>query len=157
MRAEKRIFRNYLRENGLRFTPEREHILEAAVSHPAHFDADELHLQLQRHHGRISKASIYRTIPLLIKCSLIRNVGHHNGRYYYEISYGHANHCHLRCISCGKIVDITVNNFNKIGNNVGKEHGYVVTGYRLEFHGYCSECSRLVENRRISSAYISNH
>jgi len=153
MQSEKDLFRRYLRENGLRFTPERERILETAISHSAHFDAEELYLLLRRKHGRISRASVYRTIPLLLECGLIRAVGHHNGRYHYEHIYGHAHHCHLLCLRCGKMVEFTVACLSEIGKQVGMKHGYKVTGHRLEFHGYCTECSRLVEKIGTSSAY----
>ncbi len=150
MRAKKEIFRRYLREKGLRFTPERGRILEAAVSNSAHFDAEELYLQLRRKYGRISKASVYRTIPLLIQCGLIRAVGHHDGRYHYEYIYGHAHHCHLRCLECGKLIEFTVDSLNEIGNQVSKEYGFLVTGHRLEFHGYCLECSKSIKKNRHS-------
>jgi Fur family ferric uptake transcriptional regulator len=155
MQAERQIFRRYLKENGLRFTPGRARILEAAVSHPAHFDADELYLKLRMGHERISKASVYRTIPLLLACGLIRAVGHHNGRYHYEHIYGHAHHCHLRCLRCGKLVEFTLSQWKEIEDQVGKKHGFAITGYRLELQGYCRECSRSVEKPRTSPAYQS--
>ncbi|MBW2149195.1 MAG: transcriptional repressor [Deltaproteobacteria bacterium] len=155
MRAKKEVFRRYLRENGLRFTPERGRILEAAVSQSAHFDAEELYLKLRRRYGRISKASVYRTIPLLVQCGLIRAVGHHDGRYHYEYIYGHAHHCHLRCLECDKMVEFTLNSLNEIEGQVGKKYRFIVTGHRLEFHGYCLQCSRAIKKNRHSPVFDS--
>jgi Fur family ferric uptake transcriptional regulator len=136
-----------LRKKGLRFTPEREHVLEAAVSYSDHFDAEDLHLSIRNRHGRVSKASVYRTLPLLLQCGIIRTVGHHDGRYQYEYIYGHAHHCHLRCVRCGKVVEFTVEHLNEMGNKVGREHGFQITGHRLELYGYCRDCLRSVARK----------
>jgi Fur family ferric uptake transcriptional regulator len=153
MQAETEIFSRYLKENGLRFTGGRARILKAVLSYSAHFDADELYLKLRQGHERISRASVYRTIPLLLACGLIRTVGHENGRHHYEHTYGQAHHCHLRCLGCGKVVEFTFNRWKEIEDQMRKDHGFTVTGHRLELQGYCPQCSRIAENQRSSSAY----
>ena len=65
-------FREYIKEKGMRNTPERETIIEEIFAIHDHFDVDELFLRLRNKKKRISKASLYRTIPLLIDSGLIK-------------------------------------------------------------------------------------
>jgi Fe2+ or Zn2+ uptake regulation protein len=71
---EIRKFRDYIKERGLRNTPEREMIIEEIFSIHDHFDVDELFLRMRNKKKTISRASIYRTIPLLVESGLIKEV-----------------------------------------------------------------------------------
>ena len=62
----------------------------------------------------VSKASIYRTIPLLIETGLIGEVFLENGHMHYELIYGREHHCHLRCSKCNAIVEFTDKRLNQI-------------------------------------------
>ena len=135
-------FRAYIKAEGLRKTPERETIIEEIFSIHDHFDVDELFLRLRNKRKRISKASLYRTIPLLIESGLIREVYFEDGHLHYEPIYGHKHHCHLRCTTCGKIIEFTDAAAAKIQERIGKKYGFVVTTHRFELLGYCPQCAQ---------------
>jgi len=101
--SELHIFRKYLQKKGLRYTPEREQIIKEIFSTHDHFDVDTLYLRMRQKGLQISKASIYRLIPLLIEAGLIEEVFFEDGHMHYEHIYGHEPHCHLRCIGCKRI------------------------------------------------------
>ncbi len=134
-------FREYIREKGLRNTPERELIIEEIFSNHDHFDAEGLFLRLRNKMKRVSKASVYRTIPLLIECGLIKEVYFEDGHLHYEHIYGHRHHCHLRCICCGSVVEFADDRIPRLQNQIGKKHDFLVTSHRFEILGYCSECA----------------
>ncbi len=134
-------FREYIREKGLRNTPERELIIEEIFSNHDHFDAEGLFLRLRNKMKRVSKASVYRTIPLLIECGLIKEVYFEDGHLHYEHIYGHQHHCHLRCICCGSVVEFADDEVLRLQNQIGEKHHFLVTSHRFEVFGYCSECA----------------
>ena len=135
-------FRAYIKAQGLRKTPERETIIEEIFSIHDHFDVDELFLRLRNKKKRISKASLYRTIPLLIESGLIKEVFFDNGHLHYEQIYGHKHHCHLRCANCGKIVEFADDTVAKIQDRISKKYGFVITAHRFELIGYCPQCGQ---------------
>ena len=102
---ELQVFRKYIKNKGLRYTPERETIVKEIFANHDHFDVDGLYLRLRGKEKKISKASIYRTIPHLLESGLIQEVFYEDGHMHYEHIFGHQHHCHLRCVECGQIVE----------------------------------------------------
>jgi Fur family ferric uptake transcriptional regulator len=135
-------FRDYIKTQGLRKTPERETIIEEIFSTHDHFDVDELFLRLRNKSKRVSKASLYRTIPLLIESGLIKEVYFEDGHLHYEQIYGYKHHCHLRCTNCGKIIEFADNEAEKIQDRISKKYGFVITAHRFELVGYCLQCAK---------------
>jgi Fur family ferric uptake transcriptional regulator len=140
MKSEIQVFRDYIRQRGLRRTPEREEILREIFEIHGHFDVDELHLRLRNQGAKVSKASIYRVLPLLIDCGLVREVDFSDGHWHYEHIYGHAHHCHLRCLGCGEILEFEEPTLNRLEEQLAREYGYRIKGHQLQVHGYCATC-----------------
>jgi Fur family ferric uptake transcriptional regulator len=135
-------FRQYIKEQGLRKTPERETIIEEIFSTHDHFDVDALFLRLRNKKKRISKASLYRAIPLLIESGLIKEVYFEDGHLHYEQIYGLKHHCHLRCTACGKIIEFADDETVKIQQRMSKRYGFIITAHRFELVGYCPQCAK---------------
>jgi Fur family ferric uptake transcriptional regulator len=135
-------FRGYIKEKRLRNTPERETIIEEIFSIHEHFDVDELFLRLRNKRKRISKASIYRIIPLLIDSGLIKEIYFEDGHLHYEHIYGHKHHCHLQCICCGRIIEFADDEIGTIQNQIGKKYDFAITAHRFELSGYCPQCAQ---------------
>ena len=68
------IFRTYLRSRGLKYTPERRTLLREVLSNNDHFEAEQLLFTMRQEGKRVAKATIYRTLPLLVDCGLIQQV-----------------------------------------------------------------------------------
>ena len=140
MGDEIKAFRSFISNNGLRNTPEREEIIREIFSRPDHFDVDELYLRLRNTGSRVSKASIYRNIPLIMECGLIKEVWHEDGHMHYEPIYGQAHHCHLRCLGCGKVIEFVEEDLKDMQERLAKKHDFDIVDHRLDVVGYCSEC-----------------
>jgi len=134
------LFRSFITNKRLRNTPEREEILTEIFSSPDHFDVDELYLRLRRKDSRVSKASIYRNIPLIIECGMIREVWHKDGHMHYEPIIGNAHHCHLRCMRCGKVIEFIEKELKSIEERLQIKYDFQITEHHLDVSGYCSEC-----------------
>lgn len=135
-------FRDYIKKQGLRKTPERETIIEEIFSIHDHFDVDELFLRLRSKRKRVSKASLYRTIPLLIGSGLVKEVYFEDGHLHYEHIYGHQDHSHLRCNRCGRIIEFADDEIGNLQKRIGKKYDFAVTAHRVELFGYCHRCAQ---------------
>lgn len=129
---------------GMRSTPEREQILAEVFAEHDHFDIDELFMRLRTKGRRISRASIYRTVPLLVECGLVQEVFFEDGHLHYEHIFGHEHHCHLRCLGCRKIVEFIDPGVQEAEKRIGLAKGFETTGHKMEIFGFCSQCR---ENR----------
>jgi len=144
MGGEIDLFRLFITKKGLRNTPEREAIISEIFSYHDHFDVDELYMRLRQKGSKISKASIYRNIPLIMECGLIKEVWLENGHMHYEHIYGHKHHCHMRCIRCGKVIEFVEKALEEIERRLSKENDFQVIDRRMDITGYCSDCKREV-------------
>lgn len=142
MKPEIEIFRDYVRKKRLRNTPERELIIEEIFSSQNHFDIDELYLRLREKNQKVSKASIYRTIPLLIESGLVQEVFFEDGHLHYEHIHGREHHCHLHCLNCRKIVEFQDRHLESIEKRLGRKFNFDIISHKLEVYGYCEECRK---------------
>ena len=140
MQEEFQIFRELLRKRGMRNTPEREAIITAILDSPDHFDVEELYMKLKEKTS-VSKASIYRTIPLLIEAGLIAEIFHEDRHMHYERIYGRDHHCHLRCRNCRRIIEFYDERVIEIEKEIGEKFNFKTQGHRLEVFGLCSDCA----------------
>lgn len=142
MGDEIELFRAFISKKGLRNTPEREEIISEIFSDHTHFDVDELYLRLRQKGSKVSKASIYRNIPLITECGLIKEVWLEDGHMHYEHIYGHGHHCHLRCLKCGKVIEFAEKAFEGLELHISEENDFQVVDHRLDITGYCSDCRK---------------
>ena len=136
------LFKSFIRRKGLRNTPEREEIIGEIFANNDHFDVDELYLRLRSKGSRVSKASIYRNIPLIMECGLIKEVWHEDGHMHYEPIFGQSHHCHLRCIKCGKVIEFVEEELQAIEERLARKHNFLVVDHRLDVVGYCAKCRK---------------
>ena len=135
-------FREYLMTKGLRLTHERRLIVDEVFSDHEHFDADQLSERLSRGKpGRsVSRATVYRTLTLLVEAGLLRKVARPNDREVFEHDYGYPQHDHLHCQRCNRLIEFRSDELAEIRNAVGREHDFRVTGHRLIITGICADC-----------------
>lgn len=140
LQSEMEILRRYLQSHNMRYTPEREAIAREILGRHDHVTAEDLYLALRKKKKRISRASIYRTLPLLIAAGLVSEVFQDGGQSYFEHTYGHEHHCHLRCLVCGRIEEFAEPALQEMEQRLRRSHGYQVSGHRLEVRGVCPDC-----------------
>ncbi len=134
------VFQDYIRRRGLRRTPEREEILREIFAAHSHFDVVELYLLLKGKGSKVSKASIYRALPLFIECGLVREVDFSDGHWHYEHIFGHAHHCHLRCLGCGEVQEFQEPGMQLLEERLAQKYRYQIKGHQLHVQGYCAAC-----------------
>jgi Fur family ferric uptake transcriptional regulator len=134
----------FLATRGLRLTQERSAILDEVFSSHLHFDGDELAARLASRPGavRVSRATVYRTLRLMVEAGLLRRVARPNGREVYEHDYGYPQHDHFICRTCGQLIEFQNGAISQILDEVAARNSFRVSGHRLEVYGLCSKCSR---------------
>jgi len=133
-------FADFLGKKGRKFTPERQDILGAIFSLHKHFDVDGLYEMLRKRRKNISRATIYRAIPLLIESGLIKEALRGEPKITYEHIFGHEHHDHLVCVGCGKIIEFRNDEIEKLQEAVCKKHNFHPVEHKLGIKGYCKEC-----------------
>ena len=94
------IFQKFLAEKKLKWTPERRAIIGEVFASHDHFEADDLLFRLKKKDIRVSRATIYRTLELLVDSRLARKVSFGEEHTHYEHTYGHKHHDHLVLYDC---------------------------------------------------------
>ena len=137
--VEKDRFRQFLKSQALRMTSDREAVVEAVFTSHDHFAAEELYQRL-RDRG-VSKATVYRTLPLLVGCGLLRQVilGDKQG-HYEHVHQEEASHDHLICSCCGEIIEFQHPCVAKVREAVRRRYGFEPRRVVLEISGVCREC-----------------
>ena len=134
-------FTDYLVKNQLRKTPERFAILEHINSIEGHFTAEMLY-DIMQNKFRVSLASVYNNLDLLLKTGLI--IRHQFGSHpaEYERTFRNNPHYHLVCSNCGKIKEYTDKNL-KITLESKKFSSFAPTYISLYYYGYCNKCKNM--------------
>ncbi len=144
------IFRTFLKAEKNRITPERFEVMDAALEYDGHFGADELYILMKNQHSRVSRATVYKTLELLVQCDLIskRNFGDNMTRY--ESSYKRQNHDHLICMDCGRIVEFINRKVKELPLEISEELGFEVESYSFNIFARC-------KNVKTCKYYKQNH
>lgn len=143
LESVKEIFTKFLIGKKHRKTPERYAILERVYSHDGHFNAELLYNAMQSDY-RVSLATVYNTLELLLECKLV--VKHQFGDQIaqYEKTFGTVMHNHLVCTTCGKIKEFSDNKVRTIIQNK-KFAQFEVSYYSLYLYGTCKKCKAEME------------
>jgi Fur family transcriptional regulator, ferric uptake regulator len=135
----KEIFSQHLEAHHLRRTPERFAILEEIYSRTDHFDAEALYIHMKNSNYRVSRATVYNTLELLVSCGLITKHQFGKNLTQYEKSYGRKQHDHLICVECGKVIEFCDPRIQQIKSMMGELLHFDVLYHDLNLYGKCQE------------------
>ena len=140
---EKIIFQNFLGEKGLKLTKERIAVLREVFSSHNHFEPENLYQRIKDSGSKASRASVYRTLNLLVESGLVEKVTRTEKSNVYEHTFGHTHHDHMICDGCGGIIEFYSEKLENLQKEICLGNGFDGKSHTLEIHGYCAECKKV--------------
>lgn len=119
-------FREALRKENLKFTNQRFSILEFLINNNGHYDCDEIISFLKKKKIKVSKATAYRTLDLLVKYDFCRKMVLDDGIARYENKLDSEHHDHMICIDTGKILEFYSPEIERIQDDIAEKEGYKI-------------------------------
>jgi len=139
----KQIFSAHLEKGKSRKTPERFAILEEIYNRTDHFDAEALYIHMKNQNYRVSRATVYNTLELLVSCDLVTKHQFGKNLAQYEKSYGYKQHDHLICVDCSKVLEFCDPRLQGIKDMMGEILNFKITHHSLNLYGNCDgACDR---------------
>src|SRR5437762_817154 len=142
--AAKQRFMEFLGHKNLRLTSQRQAIIDSVFGTEEHFTAEQLLEWSRRRDRSVSRATVYRTLPLLTESGLVREMDFGKDYKFYDPNYAeHPHHNHIICQDCEKIVEFESEKIEKLENEISHRLGFSVKAHRLQITASCEEFKRL--------------
>jgi Fur family transcriptional regulator, ferric uptake regulator len=152
---ERDIFRKYLERRGLKLTAERQALFDELFARHEHFEADELLVRLRAKHKKISRATIYRTLDLLVDSGIVGRVRIRESGYRYERLRAGEHHDHLICNECGRVIEFYEPRIENLQDEVCEGYGFLPLSHSHQMRGICRQCRPRVGRESAARVYAS--
>ncbi|WP_086255325.1 Fur family transcriptional regulator [Campylobacter vicugnae] len=136
-------FKRVLRDNGLKYTKQREVLLQTLYNNSEHFTPEQLYLYIkERYPGlNVGIATVYRSLNLLEESGMVTSISFGAQGKKFELA-NKPHHDHMICRQCGVIVEFEDQIIEKRQLVIAKEHGFQLTGHIMQLYGVCGECNK---------------
>ena len=125
-KAISKILIEILKSEGLRYTDQRQAIWDEIRNSNEHRDAEDIYLKLKEGNVKVSRATVYRTIDVLVKNRLVRKMDVGEGRSLYEPRIDDEHHDHMICLDTGDIIEFYNKELEDLQDKIAEKHGYKV-------------------------------
>tara|TARA_Y100001968_G_scaffold50897_1_gene41720 strand:- start:2161 stop:2592 length:432 start_codon:yes stop_codon:yes gene_type:complete len=119
-------FKKLLSKEAMKFTAARMAVLENLMSSEEHRECEEIFQDLLNNEVKISRATVYRTLDVLVKYEYIRKLDIGDGKLRYEKKIGNPHHDHMICIETGDIIEFHNESIERIQDEIAEKHGYEI-------------------------------
>ncbi len=142
----KEKFIAFLIHKNLRITSQRRAIVDTVFGTDQHFNAEQLLEWARERDPSVSRATVYRTLPLLTESGLVHEMDFGKDYKIYDPNYAdHPNHNHIICDDCDKVVEFESEQLDALENDISKKLGFKVNTQQLRINASCEEMKKLGE------------
>ena len=138
MASHKNKLTDILQKSGLRYTRQRQAVLDELNRGQDHRDVEEIYFSMKERGLNISRATVYRTLELLVKYNLVRRLYLGEGKYRFENRKG-KHHDHIICLDCNKIMEFMNDQIELLQEEVAEEYGFTLTKHVHQLFGHCMD------------------
>jgi Fur family ferric uptake transcriptional regulator len=143
-KSAKQRFLDFVAHKKLRLTGPRRAIIDTVFSTAEHFTAEQLLVWARERDKSVSRATVYRTLPLLTESGLEREMDFGRDQKYYDPNYAeHPEHSHIICQDCDKIFEFESEKIARLEDEISHKMGFALKSQRLEISGNCEELRRM--------------
>ena len=135
-------FLEVLRSKGHRVTSERLHLFREVYAQHGHIDAEALLESMQRQGLKISRATLYRNLDLLVRYGFVTRQRLASNRFLYEHVHAGQRHDHLVCRRCGRVAEFVSPAIEAMQREICRAHDFDPEEHTLQIHGLCLECAQ---------------
>ena len=133
-------FRKYLRVQGIKYTRARQRILDAVLELKEHFEAEQVLYLLRQRGEKVGKATVYRALPLLVACGILKQVRFDVKQAHYEHAFGAGPHDHMVCRRCGRIIEFDNAAVVELRKVLARQYQFHDLSHRFQVLGLCRSC-----------------
>jgi Fur family ferric uptake transcriptional regulator len=133
------IFRRYLHDQKLKFTPERAMMLDAVLRKTQLFEPEQLVDDLKSLGHRVSRATVYRTLNHLQDAGIVKQVFFDNRQSYYQVIVGRETNDYLICVSTGRVIEFNSERLRQVRDEICREHGFEPLSHQFHVFGVSPE------------------
>lgn len=134
------VLKEALKDSGLRYTQQRQTVWDELCSTSDHRDAEDIYVTLVRNGLSVSRATVYRTIEVLVKKGLAKKLDIGDGRSRYEMRQDNSHHDHLICVNCGRIEEFVDMRIEELQKDIAVRNSFILKTHKLQLYGLCRDC-----------------
>ena len=134
------VLNRYIAEKGLKSTRQRNLIVESFFAAGGHLNVEQLLARVREQDRKVSAATVYRTMKLLVECGLANERQFDDTVTRFEVAHSDSHHDHLICLECKNIVEFEDGQIERLQEALARRYGFKLVSHKHELYGLCERC-----------------
>ena len=133
-------FKTLLRKEGHKITSQRIAVMEEIIKDKGHRESEDIYFAIKSRKTHVSRATVYRTLDILVQNNFVRKLNFGDGRARYERKIDSLHHDHLICVVCGNIMEFLDLDIERLQENIAIKYHFSLQRHIHQLFGICKEC-----------------